>query len=142
MKNIVVAIDGSEGARIALDTAIDLAAGSGATLTAVYVRHAPPSYVGAPYAQRTVSGELHKARDALAAASAIAEQAGATVEIDELEGEPADTILESARARGADLIVVGSRGLGTVAGALLGSVSSKVVHHADRPVLVARRPPS
>jgi nucleotide-binding universal stress UspA family protein len=142
MKQIVVAVDGSEGARIALDAAIEIAAGFGATLTAVYVRHPSHSFVGAPYAQRTVTGELHKARDALAAATSIAEQAGATVEIDELEGEPADAILEAARVRDAELIVVGSRGLGTVTGALLGSVSSKVVHHADRPVLVARRPPT
>jgi nucleotide-binding universal stress UspA family protein len=142
MKNIVVAVDGSEGARIALDTAFDLAAGSGATLTAVYVRHPSPSFVGSPYAQRAVSEELHKAEVALAAATAVAQQAGTTIETDELEGEPADAILEAARSRHADLIVVGSRGLGTVAGALLGSVSSKVVHHADRPVLVARRPPA
>jgi nucleotide-binding universal stress UspA family protein len=142
MKNIVVAVDGSQGARIALDTAIELATGFGAALTAVYVRHPSPSFVGSPYAQRTVSGELQKAEDALAAATAVAQEAGTTIETDDLEGEPADLILEAARARHADLIVVGSRGLGAVAGALLGSVSSKVVHHADRPVLVARRPPN
>ena len=47
--------------------------------------------------------------------------------------------IDLARARDVDVIVVGSRGLGTLAGALLGSVSRDVAHHADRPVLVATR---
>lgn len=142
MKQIVVAVDGSEGARIALETAVELASGYGATLAAVYARHRSPSFVGSPYAQQTLSEELRKAHAALAQATAVAERAGATIETEDLEGDPADVILEFARNRSAGLIVVGSRGLGTVAGALLGSVSSKVVHHADRPVLVARRPPA
>jgi nucleotide-binding universal stress UspA family protein len=140
MKEIVVAVDGSEGAHVALDAAVELAKGFGATLTTVYVRHPQPSFVGSPYAQRGLSSELRKARVALSEAKAVADEAGVGLDSEEVEGDPADAILELARLRNADLIVVGSRGLGTVAGAVLGSVSSKVVHHADRPVLVARRP--
>jgi nucleotide-binding universal stress UspA family protein len=45
-------------------------------------------------------------------------------------------VVELARARNAALIVVGTRGLGAVTGALLGSVSSSIIHRTDRPVLV------
>jgi nucleotide-binding universal stress UspA family protein len=140
MKQIVVAVDGSEGARVALEAGIEIAKPFGALLTAVYVRHPQHSYVGEPYAQRALSGDLKKARGALEDAESVAQQAGVTVEAEEIEGDAADAILDFARDRHADLIVVGSRGLGTVAGTLLGSVSSKIVHQADRPVLVARRP--
>jgi nucleotide-binding universal stress UspA family protein len=142
MREIVVAVDGSEGGRIALDVGIDLAQGYGAQVTAVYVRHPQPSFVGSPYAQRALSGELEKAKAALASAEAAAADAGVSLQTEEVEGDPAERIIELGRFRQADLIVVGSRGLGAIAGALLGSVSSKVVHHADRPVLVARRPAS
>jgi nucleotide-binding universal stress UspA family protein len=140
MKQIVVAVDGSEGAHVALDAAIDIAKPFGAALTTVYVRHPQHSFVGAPYSQRALSGELGKARRALEEAESVARDAGVSLDVEEIEGDAAEAILELARLREADLIVVGSRGLGAVAGALLGSVSSKVVHHADRPVLVARRP--
>lgn len=54
-------------------------------------------------------------------------------------GRPSTVICEQAREMDADVIVVGSRGRGPIATALLGSVSAEVVDHARRPVLVARR---
>jgi nucleotide-binding universal stress UspA family protein len=140
MREIVVGVDGSAGGRVALDVGIGLAQGYGAQVTIVYVRHPQPSFVGSPYARRAFSTELEKARLALAEAESAGAEAGVAIETEEIDGDPAEQIIEVARLRKADLIVVGSRGLGMIAGALLGSVSSKVVHHADRPVLVARRP--
>ncbi len=55
-----------------------------------------------------------------------------------LRGRAASAIVDDARDFGADLLVVGSRGHGTIASLLLGSVSSEVVDHASCPVLVAR----
>ncbi|HLJ60603.1 MAG TPA: universal stress protein [bacterium] len=53
-------------------------------------------------------------------------------------GDPASQILEAAKAKGADLIVIGSRGLGQLGGLILGSVSERVLHAAHTPVLIVR----
>jgi nucleotide-binding universal stress UspA family protein len=57
---------------------------------------------------------------------------------DTLFGHAAREIIEDARERGADVIVMGSRGRGDLAGLVLGSTAHKVIHLADRPVLVVR----
>ena len=139
MKEILVATDGSESSGHAVGQAIELARSSGASLTIVYVRHAPLPLLGQPYYQRSLSGELRVANETVASAAALARQAGVETETEVLDGDPPDRILELARLRDVDLIVVGSRGLGPIAGTLLGSVSREVLHHADRPVLIAAR---
>jgi len=139
MKQILVATDGSENGRHALDEAVELAAAAGAKLTVVYVRHAPLPVLGEPVYQRSLSLELRHANETVAIATGLAHTAGVEAEAEVLEGDPAKRIVELARLLDVDLIVVGSRGLGTVAGALLGSVSRDVLHHADRPVLIAAR---
>jgi nucleotide-binding universal stress UspA family protein len=138
MKRILIAADGSEGGRRAVDVGVDLARATQAAVTFLYVRHAPRPIVGDPYYQRALTAELQRARQVVADALAVATAADVDRDYEILEGNPAETILELARARRADLIVVGSRGLGPVAGTLLGSVSSAIVHGADRPVLVTK----
>jgi nucleotide-binding universal stress UspA family protein len=139
MKQILVATDGSENARYAVDQALELARACHAKLVVAYVRHAPLPVLGEPVYQRSLSRELRQAQEATTVAADLAHQAGIEAEVELLEGNAGGRILELARIRDVDLVVVGSRGLGTVAGALLGSVSREVVHHADRPVLVATR---
>jgi len=139
MKQILVATDGSENSRYALDEAVELAAAAGAKLTVVYVRHAPLPILGEPVYQRSLSAEIGHADETIAIAIGVAHTAGVEAEGEVLEGDPAKRIAELARLRDVDLIVVGSRGLGPFAGSLLGSVSHDVLHHADRPVLVAAR---
>ena len=140
MKQIVVATDGSEHGRRAVELALDLAAPTGAELTIVFVRHAPPPLLGAPYYQHSLSTELRHAEEVAAFAEAQARDCGVEAEVEVLEGEPAHRIVELARAREADLIVVGSRGLGVVQSALFGSVSKTLVTQAQRPVLVVKEP--
>ena len=76
---------------------------------------------------RTVEGVGHARAAGLQAEARVAQQRDTT----------AATILEEATAGGADLVVVGSRGLGPVKSTLLGSVSRAVLRHATVPVLVA-----
>lgn len=139
MKRILVATDGSEPGRCAVEQALELAGPTAAQVTIVFVRHAPPPLLGSPYYQRSLSTELRHAEQVAVVAEAQARAAGVDAEFEVLEGEPAERIVELARAREADLIVVGSRGRGSIVGTLLGSVSREVMRHADRPVLVAAR---
>ena len=138
MKDFVVAVDGSEGSDAAIDEALDLAQDAGAHLTFVFVRKSPSALLGYPYYERLLSHELATARATLDAATDRATDAGIEAESEILEGDPVDEILSFADNRAVDLIIMGSRGRGAFAGALLGSVSSGVVQHANIPVLVAK----
>lgn len=137
MKRILVAVDGSPGSRAAVAEAIVLAGEAGAALVFLAVRHAIP-VLGEPFYQRRLTGQLGRLRPALADALAEAERAGIPAESELLEGEVVDSILRAAAARDADLVVVGSRGLGAVAGAVLGSVSRALVERSPLPVLVSK----
>ena len=64
---------------------------------------------------------------------------GPDVELDLLEGPPAEAVARAASARDADEIIVGSRGLGRFRGAL-GSFSQALLHEADRPIVVVPQP--
>lgn len=134
-QQVVVATDGSESAERAVRSGARVANLLRARAVLVYVRPGVGP-LGNPYYQEKVSEQMEHARAALDRARKAAEEEGAEVEEEILEGEPAEAIVELAKARDAAAIVVGSRGLGAVAGALLGSVSSAVIHRADRPVLV------
>jgi len=138
---VLIATDGSPGSLVAVEEGVRLAKILGSEVTFVAVADAPSPILGDPYYQRAVTENLGHMRTALAKATPYAEERRVTYETELLEGSPAEAVLGLARSRDADLIVVGSRGLGTIKSALLGSVSSTIVHHADRPVLVARPRP-
>jgi nucleotide-binding universal stress UspA family protein len=138
MDSILIATDGSPGARAAVEEGLQLACDTGARVTFLGVRQRPLRVLGDPYWQERASNELAKLRPALRAAVGEADRLGVDAEYDLLEGDAAEEIVRLARTRGVDLIVIGSRGLGAVASALLGSVSKRVVHDADRPVLVVK----
>lgn len=141
MKEILVAIDGSTGSRAAVDEAVELAGPLGAHITFVAVRKAPSSLLGTPFYECRLARDLGEVRVAANAALDQARQAGIEARAEVLEGSAADEILSFADNCRADLIVMGSRGHGALAGALLGSVSSAVAQHAGVPVLVAKQTP-
>jgi nucleotide-binding universal stress UspA family protein len=138
-KRIVVGVDGSHSSIRALEWAIHQAKLTGDVVDAIYAWHFPATY-GIPVADVTDYGALgdEVLSKAIAEAEAATSEADAGVEIRPhvVEGHPVQVLLDA--ARGADLIVVGSRGHGEFSGALLGSVSQNVVHHAPAPVVVMR----
>jgi nucleotide-binding universal stress UspA family protein len=139
MKRFLVAVDGSEGSKAAIDEAIALARDRDASLTFVSVRRPPSSALGHPYYDRQLSHGLGHARQVIAEAVEAARTAGVDSAGEIVEGNAADEIVSLADNRDADLVIVGSRGHGALAGALLGSVSLEIVQHASVPVLVAKQ---
>jgi nucleotide-binding universal stress UspA family protein len=137
-KSIVIATDGSEPSRRAVREGLELARAAGAAVTLVSVSAPVSDVLGSPLYQQRLSKHLAEARAAIEDATAIARETGIGVDEEVIEGDAATMIVECAREHEADLIVVGSRGRGSVAGALLGSVSKAVVNQADRPVLVVK----
>ena len=132
---VVVGIDGSDAAQRALAWAADEARLRGTRLTVVHGYQVPP--VGAyPYMTASTDPTLmpKAARHLLHTALEQGNTAGLDVTPVASPGSAAHAILE--RAAEADLVVVGSRGRGTVERLVLGSVATQVVHHAPRPVAV------
>ena len=132
---VIIATDGSESAEQAVVAGARVARTLGTKAVLVYVRP-PIGLLGEPYYQEKLSKQMAYARAALDRAQTLVRQEGCEADAEIFEGHPADQITDLARLRDAPLIVIGSRGLGAVAGALLGSVSAAVIHRADRPVLV------
>ena len=134
---IVVGVDGSDCSIEALRWAIEEGRLRGATVEALHVWHIP--YVGLPgvsppYPEdEFVAYEAQILDDAITAAGGI----DGSIERGVVKGHAANELIESSRR--ADLVVVGSHGHGGVAGTLLGSVSQRVVMHADCPVVVMRK---
>lgn len=82
--------------------------------------------------------EIDEGEKTLKEAGEAAEAAGVPYALELVAGDAVDAILEVAKAKDADLIVVGSRGHGAIVGALLGSVSQGVLKRSQQPVLVDR----
>lgn len=143
-RSIVVGTDGSETAGKAVSQAIGLAKSIGAKLQIVSA-YEPVSEQRLREEAQQVPGDLQwmvnprEDVDAtLKAAAEAAEQAGVAVETFPRQGDPADAILDVAEEEGADLIIVGNKGMTGAKRFLLGSVPNKVSHHAPCSVLIIR----
>jgi nucleotide-binding universal stress UspA family protein len=138
-RRIVVAYDGSEGARRSLDVALALADRVGAELHAVAVEGHLPHY-GATVGevQEELEVERTEAAAALTDARKLAEAAGVAVKTEVVAGHPAHAIIEAAKAANADLIVIGHAGRSGVWGVLPGGTAERVSRHAPCSVLIVR----
>jgi nucleotide-binding universal stress UspA family protein len=141
--SVVVGVDASEGAKAALAFAYEEAQLREATLRVVHAwQFGYVGYTGFEAAVPPVGGDIHERRAAAEAAlTATVEQTlgdaeGVTIEKHAVEGTAAAVLIEE--SRGADLLVVGSRGHGGFAQLLLGSVSQQCAHHAECPVVIVR----
>jgi nucleotide-binding universal stress UspA family protein len=139
----VVGVDGSESATSAVRWAAREAHLRGATLELVSVWEVSVSSVGYGLGFSEISGDLLKglqqnAEEVLATALEVAREVSAGIEIETrtVEGQAADVLVRA--ARDADLLVVGSRGMGGFRELLLGSVSQQCAHHAICPVVIVR----
>jgi nucleotide-binding universal stress UspA family protein len=147
-KNILVALDGSQHSSRAADVAIDLAQHYGARLQFITVSKQPPARLSEELQRYMEIEQLKGTPDLLVTdvAKNILEEAEKRARSKGLKevktiaktGPVARTIVDVAKRREADVIIMGSRGLGTVEGILLGSVSHKVVSLADCNVMTVR----
>jgi|SRR5699024_2899385 len=138
-RRIVVGVDGSEGARRALEWAIREARTHEAALDVISAWTLPADWAQGYNPELMADLETESQRVGTKTRAEVEEVVGTHdlpewLTITTQEGPPAAILLE--RAEQADLIVVGSRGRGGFARMLLGSVSSAVVHHAPCPVVV------
>lgn len=133
MNKILLAYDGGEPARRALEQTIELARSFNAEVGVISVVPVRPGRASIdPWDDRTVHAEE------LLEARRLLREAGIEPVLIEPGGDPARTIERIAEERGFDTIVMGSRGLGAVARTLQGSVSEHVAANARATVVVAR----
>ena len=146
MAVIVVGVDQSEGARAALRFALEEAKLRRATLRVVHAWQY--GYIGATGfegAYPVVGADIKELRDGAETAleetlrESIPHPDSVEIERRVVEGRPATVLVDE--SRGADLLVVGSRGHGGFTGLLLGSVSQQCAHHAACPVVIVHRKP-
>ena len=133
MKRILVAYDGGEPAQKALRTAMELARPFDAAISVVSV---VPQRIGRSPSDPWDDQAVHATE--LLEAKKLLVDSGFEAELIEPAGDPALSIERIADAGGFDMVVVGSRGLGSIERFLQGSVSEHVATHAHQTVVVAR----
>jgi nucleotide-binding universal stress UspA family protein len=138
-ERILLAVDGSEHALRAARVAAALAhAMKSEQLRIVVCFEAIPSYLGEPNLQKAIAQRVLVANEILQKAVDAVGDVPVEVHTELIEGDPAEAIIEVAKTRESDVIVMGSRGLGRLKGMVLGSTGQKVVSHAPCPVLIVR----
>jgi nucleotide-binding universal stress UspA family protein len=138
---VALAIDGSNCSLRATNFVIELIDGREDTEVHVINVHAPVRYANLLSTEKRQLIEQWNRKsgdEATAAARYVLTAATIPCRLHVVTGDPAAEIVKLARELGCGLIVMGTRGLGAVAGLALGSVATKVVHDADMPVLLVK----
>jgi nucleotide-binding universal stress UspA family protein len=138
--NVLVPVDGSDNSYRALDAALLLKEKLGSSITVVNViEQVPITHIES----EKLLSELLEAykkenQEILSKCSNIATEKGLSIKTLLLQGNPASVILDYSKKEKFDLVIVGSRGMGKFKQLILGSVSSKIVHHSPCAVLLIR----
>jgi nucleotide-binding universal stress UspA family protein len=139
-KHILLPTDGSEAAMRAVTQGIELARQLGAQVTVMTVlEHFPDGIMGSAYRPEELQEEepgLQVAQERLAAALRVAHDAGIRAQHLLVRDKAVHTaIVEAAKTSGADLIVMGTHGLGLIERIFIGSQTQRVLSHTHVPVL-------
>ena len=142
-RSVLVPVDGSEPSLRAVGFALDLVRGAlscgehptVALLTAVAIPQALVLVAGT--GEETIDDYVQTTgRETLAPANALFVEAGIDVTLKIVLGPAFDAILHEVKATSPDVVIMGKRGLGELRGLLLGSVSDRVSHHLQVPVVL------
>ena len=138
-QRILLAVDGSDHAMRAAKVASEMAHCVNSVELRIVVAYEPiPPYLGEPNLQTAIDARLDDAQAVLQKAVKAVGDIPAEIHTELIEGDATEAIIDVANTRKSDVIVMGSRGLGRLAGLVLGSTSQKVVSHAPCPVLIVR----
>jgi nucleotide-binding universal stress UspA family protein len=133
-RTIVLGYDGSEGADVALEKAIELAKLEGAKIVVVFAYEIPAAYGGETGDYRRAVRD--RAEEATAQAVPTLEAAGVEFTVELIAERPVDGLVTAATQHDASMIVVGTNGEHPIKGVVLGSVPHKLLHVSNVPVLV------
>jgi len=138
-EKILLAVDGSEHSIHSAREAGDLARTMKSDILRIVVAFdSIPPYLGEPNLQQAIDARMREANAILQKAQNAVGKIPGEIHTELIEGSPAEAIINVAKTRGSTVIVIGSRGMSTIAELVLGSTSHKVVSHAPCPVLVVR----
>ena len=143
-KVIVVGTDGSDRASVAVSHALGLAQMSGAKLHAVQVVHpaVKTGFSDSSGGQIEIDRMREQAETSASKLRAEAERRGVAVEVHSRGGDDvAEALVKTAEEVGADLLVVGNRGMNSMTRFVLGSVPNKVSHHSPCSLLIVNTEP-
>lgn len=137
---VLVPVDGSDNSLRALDAALLLSEKLGAEVTAIHVmEEIPVLHIQSEKLLRKLIDDYKKESQLiLSKCSEIAAKKGLSVKTKLVQGNAGSIILDFCEKWKYDIIVMGSRGLGKIKELVMGSVSSKIVHHSSCPVMIIR----
>lgn len=140
MKKILVATDASEYSRQALRSALELARKFNSEVELLFVMYRPLVYDANFLDEDFISPDQTEQRGELAIKTTLEgiDITGVNLIKKILPGKPANIILQEIEKENIDLVVMGSHGYGVITGAILGSVSQRVLHGAKCSVLIAK----